>query len=619
MNPPALEQLLGIILKSHETKGEIFDVPEKLFYKHWHFQNLYIEKYGQRIHNPIGISAGPHTQLAQNIVSGWLCGARFIDLKTVHPNIIEGRVKPSIDIFDGAFNSEKSHELSVEDAYDQFLNAWIIIHILQHKLFIDAHKFKAIGTIFNMSLGYTLADIRSEKMQWFIDKMMNCSVEKAIKLNQIKQLYPKIDKINIPDRISESFIITTCRGCSVRELEYICKFLIIDKKLHPIIKLSPTLLGYKSVAAILNNENSWDVEVSEDDFLDTIQYGEAISLIENVMENTREIGLDLTVKISNSLTCKNTTSQIPGISTEVFLSGKVLHPIAVNLAAKIQSKFEGRLDISFSGGANCFNTPNLLQSGFSSVSVCTDLLKPGGYGRLNQYFTELSKLFVNYQAKNIREFILKSGNEYGVQESALGNLRNYAIRTLNELAYQKNELSGTKFKSDRPLLHYDCIVAPCTQASPLNIRTADYCYFTAKNNAEKAINTILADNALPSILGMAGDDTSRLVCTRQGYDYPVLMKEIERFIADLEPGKNEGFAKLPNHKHEVAIVGGGISGLACAWYLTMYGFSVDIYEAEKNAGGMIHKMVPGFRISASAILKLSLNSRIKCLFNFLSV
>lgn len=603
MNPPNIEQLLKIILNSFDATQEIFDIPEKLFYKHWHYHVLYTEKYGQKIHNPIGISSGPLTQLAQNIVSGWLCGARFIELKTVQPNQITDRVKPSIDIFDGAYNCEKSQELTIEQAYDQYLNAWIIIHVLNHKLNLDQYKNQEIGTIFNMSLGYTLADIRSDKMQWFVDKMINCSVEKEEKIKLIKKIYPNISKIKIPDQISNSFTINTCKGCSARELEYICKFLIIDKKLHPGIKFSPKLLGYKSVMAILNAENKFNAEVNPEDFENSIQYAEAITLIENISATAKEMGAQLTVKISNSLACKNNTGQIPGAAEEVYLSGRALHPIAVNLAAKFQSKFEGQLDISFSGGANCFNVVNLMQSGFSSITSCTDLLKPGGYGRLNQYFTELSKSFTNYQAKSIREFILKSGNEYNVKDAAIENLRNYAIRTLSDPAYQKTDISGISIKSKNPLPLYDCIVAPCREANPLNTDTPGYCWHTHKNDAEKAIATILSENPLPSILGMIGDDPSRKICTRNNYDAPLRMKDLERFITEFEPEEIKGLTKLADNKLSVAIIGSGISGLTCAWYLSMWGFQVDVYESEQHPGGMTNTIIPGFRISDVALQK----------------
>ncbi len=618
MNPPTIEQLLRFMLSSFNEKGEIFDIPEKLFYKHWHYHTLYTTKQGQKIHNPIGISSGPHSQMAQNIIASWLCGARVIELKTVQPNPVEVRIKPSIDIFNGAYNCERSHELTVEQAYDQYLNAWILIHVLQHKLSLDAYKNADIGTLFIMSLGYSLSDIRSDKIQWFIDNMLDSSEKKAEKIKAIKAIYPDIVALNIPDRISGSFIVNTSKGCSSRELEYICKFLVIDKKLHPSIKFSPKLLGFKSVMAILSAEHTFEAEIKEEDFEDSLQYPEAITLIEDVTKISKEMGLEMTVKISNSLSCKNNTSQIPSQAGEVYMSGRALHPIAVNLAAKLQSKFEGQLDISFSGGASSSNVVNLIQSGFRSITVCTDLLKPGGYGRLNQYFNTLSKTFANYQAKNLREFILKSGNEYGVIESALENLRNYAIRTLSDPDYQTNELSGINIKSQRQLNHFDCIHAPCAEASPLNIDTSSYCWFTNKNDANKAINAILADNPLPSVVGMIGDDPSRLKCVRNNYDYPVLMKEVERFIAEYEPEENTGLPALPPNGMNVAVIGGGISGLSCAWYLSRYGFTVDVYEAEENPGGMVNTVVPSFRITDTALqkdIKRIKNAGVKILAN----
>lgn len=603
MNPPSIERLLEIIFASFKQKAEIFDIPEKLFYKHWHNRVLYTSKFGQDLHNPIGLAAGPHTQTAQGIISGWLCGARFIELKTVQPEAAEKNIRPSIDLQNVAYNCENARELSIEQAYDQFLNAWIIIHILDHKLFNNPNKSKGIGTVFNMSLGYTLADIRSERMQWFVDKMMDCSVEKAEKIDALKKIYPEIKNIDIPDRISNNFTISTYRGASAREMEYICKFLMIDKKLHPTVKFDPTLMGYKSVEAILSAEDSFEVELNAEDFDDNVQYAEAITLIENISKTAEEMELELMVKLSNSLACKNTAPQLPSQASSVYLSGTALHPIAVNLAAKLQSKFEGRLDVSFSGGADCFNVASLIQNGFSLVTVCTDLLKPGGYGRLNQYFQELMKAFANYQAKNIGEFILKSGTEYGVKESALVSLRNYAIRILNDLTYKTSEISNLSIKSNRKLGHYDCIQAPCTQAFATHPDVAGYCYFTTKNDADKAINAILADNPLPLVSSMIANDSSRLICTRMNYDYPVLMPDIERFIAEHEPGETTGLPGLKKNMHDVAVIGGGASGLACAWFLSKYGFDVDVYEAEKHAGGLMRKAVPGFRLQDSALFK----------------
>ena len=75
----------------------------------------------------------------------------------------------------------------------------------------------------------------------------------------------------------------------------------------------------------------------------------------------------------------------------MYMSGRALHPIAINLAAKLQNEFDGKLDISFSAGVNAFNLHKVISCGLAPVTVCTDLLKPGGYGLLNQYLVNLAE------------------------------------------------------------------------------------------------------------------------------------------------------------------------------------------------------------------------------------
>ena len=79
------------------------------------------------------MAAGPHTQLAQNIVAAWLTGARYIELKTVQTLDELDVSKPCIDMQDEGYNCEWSQELKIRESFDEYLNAWIIIHILNHR------------------------------------------------------------------------------------------------------------------------------------------------------------------------------------------------------------------------------------------------------------------------------------------------------------------------------------------------------------------------------------------------------------------------------------------------------------------------------------------------------
>ena len=81
--PAPLTLLLNIILKEYRENKTIFGIPEELFFKPLEHKKLNSEIFNQKIETPIGVAAGPHTQLSQNIVASWLMGARYIELKTI--------------------------------------------------------------------------------------------------------------------------------------------------------------------------------------------------------------------------------------------------------------------------------------------------------------------------------------------------------------------------------------------------------------------------------------------------------------------------------------------------------------------------------------------------------
>ena len=74
-------QMLEWIFKEYELKQSIFEIPAVKFFKN--DKTLNIKIFNEELDLPIGPAAGPHTQLAQNIVSSYLVGGRFFELKTV--------------------------------------------------------------------------------------------------------------------------------------------------------------------------------------------------------------------------------------------------------------------------------------------------------------------------------------------------------------------------------------------------------------------------------------------------------------------------------------------------------------------------------------------------------
>jgi len=576
-----LDSLLKIVLNQYESNGSIFGISKELFFNPNSNTDLSISRFGKILETPIGVAAGPQTQLAQNIVAAWLTGARFIELKTIQTLDELDVSKPCIDMQDEGYNCEWSQELKISQSFEQYLDAWIIIHVLRDKFGWNSNSDP--GVIFNMSVGYDYKGILNDNVQWFFNKMNDASEELKLKIESIADIYPNIVNIDINSQISNNITLSTMHGCPSDEIEMIGNYLITEKKLHTAIKLNPTLLGKEKLHKILSN-SGFETDVPDVAFEHDLKYNEAKSIIKNLQQKAAENKLQFSIKLTNTLESNNNKDVFPETEKMMYMSGKALHPISVNLAAKLQNEFEGKLDISFSGGADANNIADIVNCGLAPVTICSDLLKPGGYGRLNQYIKNLTL----------------SNKE---SDETLHNLNNYANLVLKNTNYKKTGIHTPSIKTDRHLGYFDCIHAPCVDTCPTNQGIPDYMYYTSKGDFEKAAEVIRQTNPFPRTTGMVCDHLCQTKCTRINYDSPLLIREIKRFIAEEADNKTitGNTPEIKNQDKKVAIIGAGPSGLTCAYYLTMAGMQVDVYEAKAKPGGMVSGAIPSFRLTDEAI------------------
>jgi len=583
-----LKQLLQIILKEYDTKKSILGIYEELYFIPNEKDTFQSKRFGQLLESPIGAAAGPHTQLSQNIVAAWLTGARYIELKTVQ-TLDEIEVsKPCIDMQDEGYNCEWSQELKIHQSFDEYLNALILIHILKDKLNIGSKEEP--GFIFNMSVGYDLQGIMNDNVQWFFDKMKDASSELEQKINEIKSIYPNVVNLNIPSQITDNITLSTMHGCPPDEIEQIAEYLITERNLHTIIKLNPTLLGKKDLRDIIAN-SGFNTEVPDEAFEHDVKYADALGFIKRLSEKAKENNVFFGLKLTNTLESINNKGVFPGNEKMMYASGKVLHPISINVARILQNDFGGNLDISFSGGADAFNIVDIVSCGFYPVTVSSDLLKPGGYGRLQQYIDNLRKAKISLTKENL---LLK--------------LNDYADKVKQDKRYKKENLRDPSIKTQRSLGQFDCSYAPCEDTCPTNQGIPSYMYYTAKGDFEKAYEVILETNPFPNATGMVCDHTCQTKCTRINYDNPLRIRDIKRFVAEYhnEHLNNEAcvadtFREENNRNLKVAVIGAGPSGLSAAYFLNKVGFEVEVYESKENAGGMVSSAIPKFRLGDDAV------------------
>jgi len=568
----SFRQLLAQILKSLE-KGSIFGIYCSQFFTPRNDDLFKISLFGQFLETPVGVAAGPHTQMAQNIISAWLCGARYIELKTVQ-TLDEIKVsKPCIDIQDEGYNCEWSQELKIEESFYEYLKAWITIHILRHKFGWTGEP----GAIFNMSVGYDMAGILKDNVQWFFEKISDCSAEKAALIDEIRDLYPAIDEIDIPDRISDNITLSTMHGCPPDEIVKIGCYLIEERGLHTFIKLNPTLLGREKIHEILE-KLGYDTLVPDVAFEHDISYPSAVKVIKSLRKSAEQHGVFFGVKLTNTLEAINYKTIFSEES--MYMSGKALHPISVNVARQVRGDFP-ELPISFCAGVNALNIADVLACGLKPVTVCSDLLKPGGYARLTQYLENISRA-LPVDSKLTTDY-----------------LNRYADEVVENPAYRA---VWKDIKTDRKLTEFDCIAAPCVATCPANQQIPDYMFRTANGDLPKAFETILKTNPFPAVTGMVCDHLCQTKCTRINYDSSLLIREIKRFIAENAVEK-DNIAPGERNGKEVAIIGAGPSGLSCAYFLAQAGFEVDVYETKAFPGGMLADAIPLFRLSRAALEK----------------
>ena len=117
---------------------QLFGIDRELFFMPKPDDPFRMERYGKVLETPLGVAAGPHTQLAQNILSAWLCGARYIELKTVQVLDELNVAKPCIDMADEGYNCEWSQELKLDQSFEEYLKAFVLLYVLRDMLNLPA-------------------------------------------------------------------------------------------------------------------------------------------------------------------------------------------------------------------------------------------------------------------------------------------------------------------------------------------------------------------------------------------------------------------------------------------------------------------------------------------------
>lgn len=583
-------KMLQWVTAELKEKNTVFGIHRSKFYHN--ASGSFIELFGEKLSSPLGPAAGPNSQLTQNIVAAYLTGSRFIELKTVQK--LDGEdlpvSKPCIYAQDECYNVEWSTELRVPDAYNEYIKAWFLLHVLMKELGLSNER----DFMFNMSVGYDLEGIKSPKIDAYIEGMRNAAntaIWKECREALLSSLdsfthFTREDLDRISPVVCPSITLSTLHGCPPQEIERIATYFLQEKHLHTYVKMNPTLLGEKFVRETLDALGYDYIALNGHHFIHDLQFADGVAMLKRLKALGGELGLEVGVKLTNTLPVKIINKELPG--EEMYMSGRSLYALSISLSGMLAKEFDGDLNISYSGGIDFFNVDRVLAAGVMPITFATTVLKPGGYERITQ------------MAKKVEGQL--NGGFKGIDLVKINKLAKDVLSDKHHLK-ELRPVDSRKLSSELPL--YDCAVAPCSIGCPINQQIPQYVALVGEKKYNEAFSVIVNDNASPAITGSICDHQCQYKCTRLDYDESVLIRDMKKkavlnaqdeYVSGIKPAAVRSSKK-------VAVIGAGAAGLATALFLRRNGVETVVMDKKDRPYGIVEYVIPEFRISNDMIKK----------------
>jgi len=477
--PTPLGQLVRRLLAEWQLSRSIFDLPERSFYQGHDDLDLAVRFHGETAATPFGPAAGPHTQLAQNIVLSYLAGGRICELKTVQVNDRLTIPRPCIDMQTVGYNVEWSQELLVRESIREYAKALYLIALLGH-LGIPARAAER-PMLLDLSVGYDLPGLRTPKMRAFFALVRDPSPLFSELREELVRTLPSalhgLADLPLPREIASCCTLSTFHGCPADQIEAIATALLEEEGFHTIVKMNPTLLGYETARGLLQDRLGYAAIVPKKGAFDADpDMPTMLALCRRLRDRARARGLTFGAKFTNTLVVENSRGFLP--EGEAYLSGQPLYPLSLHLAALFREQIGADLPISFSAGIDSRNVADATAAGLCPVTASSDLLRPGGYARMFRWTTALAEAMRAARATTLDAFILaRAGRTDGdVPAASLANHRAAADAALDDPRWKAPQNGKPPRKLGTHLHLFDCI--NCDKCVPVCPQSANFTFET---------------------------------------------------------------------------------------------------------------------------------------------
>jgi len=473
--------LVRRMFREFEKEEKIFDLPKQKFYRSNGGPDMAVEFCGMKAATPVGPAAGPQTQMAQNLVLSWLGGSRILELKTVQILDQLKIARPCIDMTNVGYNVEWSQELRLEQSLREYVAGHMLIEMLVAANVLEQNDPLAkTATIFDVSVGYDLKGIQSAPIRDWLNTIKDTTPIIEELRPQIPPEFSQYRNLPFKTNLAQSITLSTFHGCPAQEIESIVHFLLTEMDYHVIIKMNPPMMGKEKLEYLLYDRLGYhELEVNPKIYQVNITFDDAVEVVRRLKNTADRLGKTVGVKFSNTLEVVNKGKFF---SDEImYLSGPPLYVLAMALVEDWRKVFGATMPISFSAGIDQHNFADTVAAGLTPITTCSDLLKPGGYGRLYKYLVNLENKMKERGAVNIDEYIVKWNspaennlNAGAVEQAKIKNTIALMGKILADPRYTQNKNKSVPRKIDSRLALFDCI--NCDKCIPVCPNDANFYY-----------------------------------------------------------------------------------------------------------------------------------------------
>ncbi len=160
-------------------------------------------------------------------------------------------------------------------------------------------------------------------------------------------------------------------------------------------------------------------------------------------------------------------------------------------------------------------------------------------------------------------------------------------------------LEGFRDDYEEHILHHRCLAGlqlpvPCVALCPAGVDVPGYMALVGEGRCADAVRLIRKDNPFPTACAYICEHPCEARCRRNMIDDAINIRGLKRYAVDHAGDVPQPVCAPPTGK-KVAVIGGGPSGLSCAYYLALMGHKVTVFEEREKLGGMLRYGIPSYR------------------------